>query len=165
MSGKPAPVLRGRTRAPGWSRDPGETQDPCTPRDRVTLPIAPNPINFYGLVTSMAPKLMIFVGFGAHPGQGPSWSHNWPCRRHVFFVCQKLIGFGTIHGPKPYTFIGFGTIHGPKPYKFIGFGTPGGSDAFVQGRSAGRPPASPPSCTMAPYRRADLSTGKPRKTL
>jgi hypothetical protein len=34
----------------------------------------------------------------------------------------KFMGFDDIHGPKPYKFIGFGDIHGPKPYKFIGFG-------------------------------------------
>ncbi len=35
---------------------------------------------------------------------------------------KKIIGFGDIHGPKPYKFIGIGDIHGPKPYNFIGFG-------------------------------------------
>ncbi len=35
---------------------------------------------------------------------------------------DKFIGFGDLHGPKPYKFIGFGDLHGPKPYKFIGFG-------------------------------------------
>ncbi len=32
------------------------------------------------------------------------------------------MGFGDIHGPKPYTFIGLGETHGPKPYKFIRLG-------------------------------------------
>ncbi len=42
----------------------------------------PNPMNLYGLVTSMAPK------------------------------SYEFIGFGDLHGPKPYKFIGFGDIHG-----------------------------------------------------
>ncbi len=42
----------------------------------------------------------------------------WPCGVH------GPIGFGGIHGPKPYKSIGFGGIHGPKPYKFIGLGDP-----------------------------------------
>ncbi len=35
---------------------------------------------------------------------------------------MNIIGFGDIHGPKPYESIGFGDIHGPKPYESIGVG-------------------------------------------
>ncbi len=34
----------------------------------------------------------------------------------------NYIGFGDIHGPKPYEFIGFGAMDVTKTYKFIGFG-------------------------------------------
>ncbi len=43
---------------------------------------------------------------------------------------RQFIGFGDLHGPKPYKFIGFGDLHGPKPYKFIGFGDPALLDPF-----------------------------------
>jgi hypothetical protein len=47
-----------------------------------------------------------FIGFGDVHGPKP----------------YKFVGFGDVHGPKPYKFIRFGDVHGPKPYKFIGFG-------------------------------------------
>ena len=37
-------------------------------------------------------------------------------------LSQTWLGFGDLHGPKPYKFIRFGDLHGPKPYKSIGFG-------------------------------------------
>ncbi len=59
--------------------------------------------------------------------------------------CYEFIGFGDIHGPKPYKFIGFGDIHGPKPYKFIGFGDILGSIFYRCAGSAGSDlPEGPP---------------------
>ena len=33
---------------------------------------------------------------------------------------MNYIGFGNIHGSKPYEFIWFGNIHGSKPYELHG---------------------------------------------
>ncbi len=65
-------------------------------------------------------------------GSGAGWLYPGPGELHRVEVTNTytVIGFGDLHGPKPYKFIGFGDLHGPKPYKFIRFGDIHGPKAY-----------------------------------
>jgi hypothetical protein len=87
---------------------------------------------------------------------------------------KKIIGFGDIHGPKPYKFIRFGDIHGPKPYRFIRFepttqhptqqGTGGGRGAGDPRSAGGREPTPTPPVRGGEGRAAGRGRRKPNLT-
>ncbi len=90
-------------------------------------PPGPELVDFLGPNGLSPPPRITGKVVGASPPTCSAgfWGVEEPCgppKIDDFRVTSKFIGFGDIHGPRPYKFSGFGDSHGPKPYKFIGFG-------------------------------------------